>query len=116
MQIDSLYMAEQLTFIDKCLFPKVCAHLCLGGVWSTRYRKNNPTDLNGDYRNNNNSNNNTGASSPTTMSVNSNNSTPILSDKFASIGAFIDQFNCVSFVVQATVLENFELKVNQILK
>lgn len=107
MQIDSQYLAEQLTYIDKCLFPKVCAHLCLGGVWSTRYRKNTATDLNGDVSRN------TGASSPTTLSVNSNNSAPVLSDKFASIGAFIDQFNCVSFVVQATVLENVDLKPSE---
>lgn len=86
MSIDSVYFAEQLTFIDKCLFQKICAHLCLGGVWSTRYQKNK-NDLN-----------------------KSGNSTPLLSDKFASIGAFIDQFNIVSFVVQATVLENVELK------
>lgn len=110
MQIDSNYLAEQLTYVDKSLFPKVCAHLCLGGVWSTRYRKNNATDvsLNSDLIRNSN-----GASSPTSMSVNSNNSTPLLSDKFATIGAFIDQFNCVSFVVQATVLENIELKPSE---
>lgn len=107
MQIDSQYLAEQLTYIDKCLFPKVCAHLCLGGVWSTRYRKNASELV--DTANNRTS---TGANSPTTVSVNSNNSTPMLNDKFASIGAFIDQFNCVSFVVQATVLENSDLKAS----
>lgn len=101
MQIDSQYLAEQLTYIDKCLFPRVCAHLCLGGVWSTRYRKTASELNNTETR---------GTNSPTTVSVNSNNSTPILSDKFATIGAFIDQFNCVSFVVQATVLENTDLK------
>lgn len=105
MQIDSHYFAEQLTYIDKCLFPKVCAHLCLGGVWSTRYRKN-PADSSEISRN-------TGTSSPTTVSVNSNNSTPILSDKFATIGAFIDQFNRVSFIVQATILENEDLKSSE---
>ena len=107
MQIDSTYFAEQLTFIDKCLFPKVCAHLCLGGVWSTRYKKNaNEQTGNGDVQRVGGG----GASSPTALSLSSTNSTPILSDKFASIGAFIDQFNCVSFVVQATILENVELR------
>ena len=107
MQIDSTYFAEQLTFIDKCLFPKVCAHLCLGGVWSTRYKKNANEQTNGDVQRVGGSG---GASSPTGLSLSSTNSTPILSDKFASIGAFIDQFNCVSFVVQATILENVELR------
>jgi len=104
MQIDSQYFAEQLTYIDKCLFPKVCAHLCLGGVWSTRYRKTTTTStaaVNDELARSGN-----GTSSPT-------NSTPLLSDKFASIGAFIDQFNCVSFFVQATVLENVDLRPSE---
>ena len=117
MSFDSSYFAEQLTYIDKCLFPKVNAHLCLGGVWSTRYQKNGK---------NNNSNNNSelnrrssngGMSSPTTaLLTSSTNSSPVLSDKFASIGAFIDQFNRVSFFVQATVLENSDLMPNERVK
>jgi hypothetical protein len=93
MSIDSNYFAEQLTYIDKCLFQKICAHLCLGGVWSTRYQKNK-------------SYGSAAATDPT-------KSTPILSDKFATIGAFIDQFNIVSFIVQATVLESVDLKPHE---
>jgi hypothetical protein len=100
MSIESYYFAEQLTYIDKCLFQKICAHLCLGGVWSTRYQKqnkNSSVDLN----------------NPNTTTTTTNNKTSVLSDRFATIGAFIDQFNIVSFIVQATILENTELKPNE---
>ncbi len=98
MSIDSNYFAEQLTYIDKCLFQKICAHLCLGGVWSTRYQKNKSYGS---------------ATTTTTTATDPTKSTPILSDKFATIGAFIDQFNIVSFIVQATVLENVDLKPHE---
>lgn len=90
MSIESYYFAQQLTYIDKCLFQKICAHLCLGGVWSTRYQKHNNKET-----------------------KENNNRMAVLSDRFASIGAFIDQFNIVSFIVQATVLENTDLKPNE---
>ena len=38
MPIDSNHFAEQLTFQDKRLFQHICAHPCLGSVWSTRYQ------------------------------------------------------------------------------
>lgn len=88
MSIESNYFAEQLTYVDKCLFQKVCAHHCLGAVWSTRYQKT--------VKQNRLSN--------LTASTNSVN------EKFASIRAFIDQFNCVSFFVQATILEKVDLR------
>jgi hypothetical protein len=87
MAIESNYFAEQLTYVDKCLFQKVCAHHCLGAVWSTRYQK-------------------TVKQNPLCKLTASNNS---VNEKFASIRAFIDQFNCVSFFVQATILEKVEL-------
>lgn len=118
MLIDSNYFAQQLTYIDKCLFQNVCAHHCLGSVWSTRYQKtvknitpnlvSNNSDLNGNYING-------GGDAlllPKTSS-NSNLLTPTLSDKFASIRSFIDQFNCVSFVVQGTILDKIDLRPSE---
>ena len=120
MLVDSNYVAQQLTYIDKCLFQNICAHHCLGSVWSTRYQKtvknstpntatsliSNNSDLNGNYLN--------GGGDALLLSrispANSNMSTPTLSDKFAHIRSFIDQFNCVSFVVQGTILDTVDLK------
>ena len=119
MLLDSNYIAQQLTYIDKCLFQNVCAHHCLGSVWSTRYQKTGKAhartqsrDINGNYLNG-------GGDSLLMLSVSANSAnmvtsagaaTPTLSDKFASIRSFIDQFNCVSFVVQATILEKVSLR------
>ena len=72
--IDEIFFAEQLTYIDKELFQKVIPHHCLGPIWSSRIKKqpNGATTCN-----------------------------------FETISAFIDQFNVVTFIVQATVLENY---------
>ena len=37
--IDEIYFAEQLTYIDKELFKKVIPHHCLGPIWSSRIKK-----------------------------------------------------------------------------
>ena len=88
----------------------MCAHLCLGGVWSTRYRKT-ATEQTNNNNNNNNNNSSTGDMSRHTNTSPATVSSPLLSDKFATIGAFIDHFNRVSFVVQATVLERTATRV-----
>ena len=138
MLIDSNYFAQQLTYIDKCLFQNVVAHHCLGSVWSTRYQKttannkittatsliSNNSDLNGNYLNGGDSSlllssRTSMSTSPTNTNTNTTNmsasvnSTPVLSDKFASIRSFIDQFNCVTFVVQATILDRVDLKPHE---
>lgn len=122
MSLDSKYIAEQLTYIDKCLFERVCAHHCLGAVWGTRHQKQyqkqdsasilrpNVSDQidSGNISVESSSNK---SSSPSSVVVIdspplSQQSSQQAPDKFASIRAFIDQFNWISFVVQATVLDN----------
>lgn len=72
--IDELFFAEQLTYIDKELFQKVIPHHCLGPIWSSRIKKQ---------------------------------SNGITTCNFETISAFIDQFNVITFIVQGTVLENY---------
>ncbi|CAF0979697.1 unnamed protein product, partial [Brachionus calyciflorus] len=99
MSLESMYIAEQMTYLDKTYFQKICPHKCLGAVWGTRYQKNNV------------------GKNKMTMSSNSNNSnsmlTPALSDKFAQFTPFIEQFNLVSYFVQSTILEKIDLKPAQ---
>lgn len=97
MSIDSNYLAEQLTYLDKCIFQRVCAHQCLGSVWGTRYQK---TPKQQQQQQNQN----------LVTSTHSNTLTPTLSDKFATIRSFIDQFNRVSFIVQSTILDKVDIK------
>ena len=119
MSLDSNYIAEQLTYIDKCLFQKVCAHHCLGSVWGTRHQKqymsrtsqvtlNSANSINGDLGVLTDTAGNSGDASKSSAT-----SISAVIDKFAPIRAFIDQFNCVSFVVQATVLEHVDLKASE---
>jgi hypothetical protein len=72
--IDEMFLAEQLTYIDKELFQKVIPHHCLGPIWSSRIKK----QPNGATTGN-----------------------------FETISGFINQFNVVTFIVQGTVLENY---------
>jgi hypothetical protein len=99
MSLDNTYIAEQLTYIDKCLFERVNAHICLGAVWGTRHQKQHAVKQ------------------PVVTVVNnaSTDSTPVVTtsqqiDKFAANNACTDQFNCVSFVVQTTILERIDLR------
>ena len=71
-------------------------------TWSTRYRKTATEQTNNN--NNNNNNSSTGDMSRHTNTSPATVSSPLLSDKFATIVAFIDHFNRVSFVVQALSL------------
>jgi hypothetical protein len=105
MSIDSIYFAEQLTFIDKSLFQKVFAHHYLGSIWSTRNKKVAKHTLSSSISIPLNS---SGHNLDTTPIITT--TIPVISDKFASDRAFIDQFNCVSFVVQAKVLDKPELR------
>jgi ral guanine nucleotide dissociation stimulator-like 1 len=105
ISIDSIYFAEQLTFIDKSLFQKVFAHHYLGSIWSTRNKKVAKHNISSSISIPLNS---SGHNLDSTTIIKT--SIPVISDKFASDRAFIDQFNCVSFVVQAKVLDKPELK------
>jgi hypothetical protein len=105
MSLDNSYIAEQLTHIDKCLFQQVSPHHCLGAVWGTRHQKKNNQNVQPIIMNNKKE-----SESSSSLEANKNNQPAAVMDKFAPIRAFIDQFNCVSFVVQATILENLGLK------
>ena len=123
LSVDPNYFAEQLTYIDKCLFQKIITHHCLGSVWGTRYQKSKTnatntasalsaslTTSNSNYSQSNGDSAVASRSSTSPSLTQSVSSGPVLSDKFASIRAFIDQFNCVSFIVQASILDKVDLK------
>jgi hypothetical protein len=120
MSLDNNYIAEQLTYIDKCLFQEVSAHHCLGAVWGQRHQKKNNQSVPPVIMSNSRVTVTSESSAGTPLTTSSlNNETSVsasppppttIIDKFASIRAFIDQFNCVSFVVQATILERIGLK------
>jgi ral guanine nucleotide dissociation stimulator-like 1 len=110
MLVDSQYIAEQLTYLDKCLFQNIYAHHCLASVWGTRYQKtaSKQQSVNATTTTTTDSSNLTQSTTSSTTAA--SYSMPTLSDKFASMRAFIDQFNRVSFVVQGTVLEKIDLR------
>ena len=111
MSLDSIYFAEQLTYIDKSLFQKVFAHHYLGSIWSTRNKKVAKHTLSSSISIPLNSSGHNLDSTPIVATTTT--SIPVISDKFASDRAFIDQFNCVSFVVQAKVLDKPELRPSE---
>lgn len=92
LNIDSKYFAEQLTYLDKVYFQKLCAHHCLGSVWGTRYQKSNKM----------------------TLSNNSDNMLAMpLSDKFADSALSIKQFNLVTDYIQSSILQDVGLRPAQ---
>ena len=151
MSIDSNHFAEQLTYQDKRLFQRICAHHCLGSVWSTRYQNQtskdstasttsaasavatsaSPGSPNVAYSSSSPSSSlSTSSSSTTANSATANAASTAarikksnscsqssdkltISDRFSSIRAFIDQFNCVSFVVQTKILEHIEMEPSE---
>lgn len=103
MHVDSRFIAEQLTYLDKRLFQCIFAYHCLASVWGTRYQKSsaNSTMTTSSTQQNQHKKTSSNSSAPElTQSTSSTTMTPNLSGKFASMRAFIDQFNRVSFVVQ----------------
>lgn len=102
--VDCRFIAEQLTYIDKKLFQRIYAYHCLASVWGTRYQKTNNPATSHQKSNSGSSAAELTQSTASTQSAQGGGVggliTPALADKFASMRAFIDQFNLVSFVVQ----------------
>ena len=119
MNMNSVFFAQQLTYIDKCLFAKACAHYCIANVWNTRYKNNNNnSNQNRSSAINLNALNNedyaTSKLRQSTHNLNGLTSTNsrVINDKFAANRECVDQFNFISFMVQATILENLSLKAS----
>lgn len=92
LNVNSRFIAEQLTYLDKCLFQRIYAYHCLASGWNTKNKVAQHKKTSSE-----------GSGGELTQSTSSSNAVGSLSNKFPSMRAFIDQFNRVSFVVQVNI-------------